>query len=395
MKKIDYRRIAAVVAVAGLGLGFTACSGGSDDAEAGGTTTANEWFDQAQYDREAEEKDADFEGPADQPYLQYLPTDDMVDTSAYKLDKPAKVCFSNASVSNTWRQTGWTTMQQQDKVLQDAGIFGEVEYRDAQDNEDTQISDLDYFLSEGGCDIFLVAPTTSDALTPAVERLCETGKPVVVFDRAVNTDCPTTFIRPVGGYAWAMDSAGWLADQLEEGDKVIAIRTLAGVDAFEYRWAAAQHIFEEKGIETVDYLTGADPAEIKKAVSDELLKGNIDGVWVDLGDNAVPAVEAFEDAGQDVPPITGEDNLAFLRAWQEKDLNAIAPTWPAYIWRTAPLAASMILQGEQVPKVWTLPMAPITEDQLDDYVTANEGMPDGHAATFGGEDLPGYPEAWQ
>ena len=38
---------------------------------------------------------------------------------------------------------------------------------------------------------------------------------------------------------------------------------------------------------------------------------------------------------------------------------------------------------------------PITEDERADYLEANDGMPDGHYAKFGGENLPGYPEVWQ
>ena len=38
-----------------------------------------------------------------------------------------------------------------------------------------------------------------------------------------------------------------------------------------------------------------------------------------------------------------------------------------------------------------LPQTPITEDERPTYLEANEGMPDGHYAKFGGEDLPGLP----
>ena len=54
----------------------------------------------------------------------------------------------------------------------------------------------------------------------------------------------------------------------------------------ETRWAAAEKIFEENGIEAVDYFTGADPAEIKKIISDELAKGDVQGIWMDAGDGA-------------------------------------------------------------------------------------------------------------
>ena len=42
-----------------------------------------------------------------------------------------------------------------------------------------------------------------------------------------------------------------------------------------------------------------------------------------------------------------------------------------------------------------LPQSPITAEEVDQYLEANDGMPDGHYAKFGGEDLPGYPEVWQ
>ena len=57
----------------------------------------------------------------------------------------------------------------------------------------------------------------------------------------------------------------------------MALRILPGVDVLEQRWAAAEKLFDEAGIEAVDYFTGADPAEIKKIISDELAKGDVQG----------------------------------------------------------------------------------------------------------------------
>src|SRR5690606_25738208 len=127
------------------------------------------------------------------------------------------------------------TMQQQLQVLQEQGVISKMETRDAQDSDDTQIADIDYFINEGDCDAFIISPTSTAALTPAVERACETGKPVIVFDRGVETDCPTTFIHPIGGYAWGIDTAQFLIDHLNEGDKVVALRILPGVDVLEHR----------------------------------------------------------------------------------------------------------------------------------------------------------------
>jgi len=270
-----------------------------------------------------------------------------------------------------------------------------METRDAQDDDNTQIDDIDYFISEGNCDAFIISPNSTAAMTPAVERACETGKPVIVFDRGVETDCPTTFIHPIGGYAWGIATADFLVENLEEGDKVVALRILPGVDVLETRWAAAEKIFEENGIEAVDYFTGADPAEIKKIITDELAQGDVAGVWMDAGDGGVAAIEAFEDAGVEYPVMTGEDEMSFMRKWEETGLTGLAPVYSNFQWRTPLLAVEKIFAGEEVPAEWVLPQIPITEDERAEYLAANEGMPDGHYAKFGGEDLPGYPEVWQ
>ncbi len=397
-------KITGVLAGAAVLAVLTACSTEEPTDESGGTdentsteeegSSSDEWFVQADYDEQEQQMSASFEGNPDEPWLQYI-DGAMTDTSAFATQESMKVCFANASISNPWRQTGWITMNQQLEVLQESKVISEMETRDAGDDDNTQIADIDYFISEGNCDVFIISPNSTAALTPAVERACETGKPVIVFDRGVETDCATTFIHPIGGYAWGIATANFLVDNLEEGDRVIALRILPGVDVLETRWAAAEKIFEENGIEAEDHFTGADPAEIKKIITDALVQGDVAGVWMDAGDGAVAAIEAFEDQGVDYPVMTGEDEMSFLRAWEETGLTGLAPVYSNFQWRTPLLAVEKIANGEEIPAEWVLPQEPITEDERSAYLEANDGMPEGHYAKFGGEDLPGYPEAWQ
>jgi len=389
-------QIAATALGASVLLVLSACTTDPsvEPADNGTGQPSTEWFDQALFDKQDGERGVTPQGPQDQPYLQHINAE-MVDTSQYTSPGAKKVCFANASISNPWRQTGWITMNEQLEVLQAEGAISQMETRDAQDSDDTQIADIDYFINEGDCDAFIISPNSTAAMTPAVERACETGKPVIVFDRGVQTDCAVTFIHPIGGFAWGIDTAEFLIDNLDEGDKVVALRILPGVDVLEQRWAAAEVLFDEAGIEAVDYFTGADPAEIKKIISDELAKGDVHGIWMDAGDGAVAAIEAFEDAGVDYPVMTGEDELSFLRKWKETGLVGLAPVYSNFQWRTPLLAVQMIFAGEEVPKEWVLPQSPITERELDEFLTANDGMPGGHYAKFGGEDLPGYPAVWQ
>ena len=130
-------------------------------------------------------------------------------------------------------------MQQQVEVLKSEGVIGEFRVSDAADDDNKQISDIQAFVDAGDCDAIIISPSTTATLTPAVEAACASGVPVIVFDRGVNTDCMVTFIHPIGGYAYGADGAEFLVDNLEPGDKVLALRILPGVDVLENRWAAA------------------------------------------------------------------------------------------------------------------------------------------------------------
>ncbi|WP_304451929.1 substrate-binding domain-containing protein [Nocardiopsis sp. YSL2] len=390
---------ALLAGAAGLALVLSACTTDTPDdgtAEGAGLTPDGEWFDQEEFDAQLAQREITPEGDPEQPWLQAIEPE-WTDTGEFASDDPgeATVCFSNASVSNPWRVTGFITMEQQVEALQEEGRIGEFRVSDAADDDNQQISDIQAFVDAGDCDAIIVSPSTTATLTPAVETACESGVPVIVFDRGVNTDCMVTFIHPIGGYAYGADAAEFLVDELEPGSTVLALRILPGVDVLEHRWAAAQTIFDDSELEVLGFeFTGGDGAQIKDLVSQHLQRGSVDGIWMDAGDGAVAGLEAFEDAGQPYPVIAGEDELSFLRKWDEEDITAIAPVYSNFQWRTPVLAASMILAGEEVPSEWILPQEPIREDELPDYLERNADMPSLHYAKFGGEDLPGFPEAW-
>jgi ribose transport system substrate-binding protein len=397
------RRNLALCAVISCALFAAAC--GTDDSETEGaqepaateeaqkevtTGEQSEFFVQEDYEKQLEQRTKTPEGPEDKPWEQAIEPE-MVDTSEHKAKSASgwNVCFSNAAVDNPWRQVGWKTMQAEVKLHKEIANFRAV---DAEAKDDKQISDIEE-LAAGNCDALIVSPNTTATLTPAVEAACE-KVPVIVFDRGVNTDCPVTFIHPIGGYAFGADGAEFLIDNVDAGGKVLALRILPGVDVLETRWSAAKVKFDESDLDVVGVeFTDGDAAKTKSIVSDYLQReGQIDGVWMDAGATSVAAMEAFEDNGQEVPPFVGEDQMDYLTKWKEDGLTAVAPTYPTFQWRTPVIAAVNILKGEEVPKEWVLPQPKITSENLDQYVDPN--MPPLHYALCGCEDMPGYPGNW-
>lgn len=362
-------------------------------AGAGPSTTSaakSEFFDQAEYERQVGFRSATPQGPEGKPWEQMLEPE-MVDTAKYAKTGDVHLCFSNASVDNPWRQVGFKTMQQEVKLHPEITKFTVL---DAEAKDDKQISDMQS-LSSQGCSALIVSPNTTATLTPAVEAACATGVPVIVFDRGVNTDCRVTFIHPIGGFAFGADGAEFLKEKVAPGGKILALRILPGVDVLEQRWAAANEIFGGSELKVVGVeFTDGDAAKTKGIVSDYIQReGKIDGVWMDAGATAVAAVEAFQDAGVDLPAIVGEDQQDFLRMWADEGLTAVAPTYPTYQWRTPVIAALKVLKGEQVPGEWVLPQPRITQENVAQYV--KQDMPPLHYAMCGCEDMPGYPAPWK
>jgi len=239
-------------------------------------------------------------------YLQYL-VEDPTDISKYPQyadfagkEAPYNICFSNAGVNNPWRVVGYVSMREQVEQLRADGLVQNFYHLDAQGNDAKQISDIqDIIKTPGKCDLLIVSPNTSEALTPIVEKACEV-MPVIQFDRFTQTDCPVISERPIGGYAFGISGAQFVVDNLPEGGNVLAFRILPGVDVLEQRWGAARKIFEENpqlniiGVEFVGY----DSFKANTVVSDYLAKfGTIDAVWMDAGGTALTILEAFKDAG--------------------------------------------------------------------------------------------------
>lgn len=354
-----------------------------------GTAGAQNFNDPEEFARQKEQLTMTPHGPEGQPWVQYL-VDQMADTSKYKKEGASTVCFSNAGVNNPWRVVGFTNMTQEVALHPEIGNFVHV---DAEGSDDKQIADIQDLLAGGNCDILIVSPNTTAALTPAVEAACA-KLPVIVFDRGVQTDCPVTFIHPVGGYGFGIQGAQFIADNVEKGGNVLMLRILPGVDVLETRYSAGRRILDEAGLNVVGAeFTDGDNAKTKSIVEDYLQRGKIDAVWMDAGATAVAAVEAFEDGGHDIPVFVGEDQQDFLQKWRALDMKAIAPTYPSYQWRTPIIAAVSILKGESVPgPEWVLPQPAVTQDNLDSFI--NEKMPPLHYAMCGCEDMPNYPEAW-
>ena len=359
----------------------TTCQGAVPDA----------FFSEQECEKQLTERTVVPSGPSDQPWLQMI-NPNMVDTTKYKKNGPYKICVSEAGENNAWRVVGWEVMQAE------AAIEGvTLDHVIANGEDDKQISDIADLVKNGHCSALVISPNSTAALTPAVEQACASGIPVVIFDRGVTTNCPVSFVHPIGGYAFGASSAEYIASVVPAGSKIVALRILPGVDVLETRWLGAQAVFAQHNITVVEsQFDNSDASQAKTIVSDALDKNNnqIAAVWADSGFASVAVSEVFEDRGLKMVPVIGEDQNDFLQKWsQNPSYPWFASTYPTYQWRTAIIAATDILKGVSVPSEWVLPQGVVTAANLSNSLFPN--MPPDFQASCGCQTMPGWPADFQ
>ena len=102
----------------------------------------------------------------------------------------------------------------------------EVEIRSAKDNNQTQISDIHYFI-EKEVDLLIVAPNEAAAIKPAVEMAFEKGIPVIMVDRKIQSNKYTAFIG-ADNYKIGQDVGNYILNLLGGSGKVLEITGLKG-----------------------------------------------------------------------------------------------------------------------------------------------------------------------
>jgi len=304
----------------------------------------------------------------------------MVDTTAYKKDGPYTVCFSNASVSNSWRVAMNAHVDYQIEQATNEGLIKEYIYTDANDDPNKQIADIEDLMTKG-CDVLIVSASTGEALTPVVEKAMDAGIPVVTLDRNIVSDKYVTFVEQ-NSCDMGATQAKWLAEKLGGKGKIVLLSGLAGATPAEDRLRCAQEEFAKyPDIEVLaqEYAQWS-PVEGKKIMANWLVTyPQIDGVWADSGLQASGAVEAFQEAGKEIPPITGEDWNRYLKMWKELGFPGYGVSFNTQMGAEAVKVALDIVQGKEVPHYVNLPKLIIDETTLDKYVRMD--LPDDYWAS--------------
>ncbi|MGI6152706.1 MAG: ABC transporter substrate-binding protein [Christensenellaceae bacterium] len=302
-------------------------------------------------------------------------SEEMVDTTEFKMEDTSKspvIGFSDISIANAWRQQMSYELKNHAEEL---GITLHV--TDAGDDQAKQVSDIQDLIAKG-IDGLLVSPGSTTATSAVQKQALAQGIPVVLINAEVEDPTAYTGYVSVNYMDQGYQSAKWLFNQMGGEGNVIMLNGMAGTSTDMLNQDGFRKAMEElpDGGEKINILASydADWAYDKgKQATEQALAAypDIDGVWTQGGAMAQGAIEAFQAAGRELVPVTGEDNNGFLKLWkqlQPEGFTSIAVSDPTYQGVEALDAVLAALKGEPILKKNYIPTPTITDDTLDEYV---------------------------
>ncbi len=235
-----------------------------------------------------------------------------------------------------------------------------------------QIDDIEDLISKKP-DAILINAGSPKALIPVINKAVAAGIVVVDFDNT--TDSDKAYHLTIDQEDFGRIGAEFLVKALGGKGKIVCFNGVKGTSVSAGRFAGAEKVFKQhKDIEILSTVFGGwDYAQAKKAMESLFAAyPKIDGIWSQGGAMSEAIMDAYFERNQNPPPITGEDNNGFFRAWKKAvernpDFDSISASCPTWISAEAMRLAIKVLKGEKVERTTLLPVPTITKDNLDKY----------------------------
>ena len=301
--------------------------------------------------------------------------DSAANTGSDTTTKALKVGWSTIYLAPSWMQQTLGMISDDVDKLKSAGTIASYETFNANGDTSQQIAQIRAMIQQK-YDVILVDAGSSTALNPVLEQAVAAGIVVANFDSLVTTD---KVIR-VGTdqVEWGRMTAQWLADKLGGKGQIIAMNGPAGVSVSEDRWKGAEGVFQKypdiKVVANVHSEYNLAPAA-QAFASAYQANPTINGVFSQGGALSAAALQTLIKQNATLVPITGENYNGFLKMWADKKasgFSSIATAQPNYLGVIALQAAIAKAGGKKVPTDITVPLPKITDDNLDQFVKADQ-----------------------
>ena len=289
--------------------------------------------------------------------------------------------FAQVGAESGWRTANTKSIQETAKA---EGV--ELKFTDAQGKQENQIQAIRSYIQQK-VDVIAFSPVVETGWDAVLQEAKAAGIPVILTDRAVDSDDPSLFATFLGSdFVEEGKKAGqWLVDNAAEadanGDGTVNIVQLEGTTgaapAIDRAEGFAAAIEDDASMEVTASQTGDFTRDGGKQVMESFLQSDdtIDVVYAHNDDMGLGAIEAIEAAGlkpgKDIKIITIDAVKDGMTALAEGKINYIVECNPLLGPQLMDLAKKVV-EGEEVPPRVVTEETAFTQEQAAEALPTRE-----------------------
>lgn len=286
------------------------------------------------------------------------------------------VALSNSFIGNDWRTTMVDSFEAAAQAAVDAGDIAEFRIENTAANTATeQIASIENLIL-AGVDAIVINSASPTALDPVIQDACDQGIVVVVFDSLADAPCAYKVANDFE--EWGRTQAQLVLEGMGGKGNLIVVEGVVGSAPNETVLKVwAEELAKYPDVEVVAEVIGQNDGAITQQALVPVLPslGDVDGVLLQVGANGV--INAFTDAGRDLPIVDLDTHGGTLQLW--KDLNESTGFETSAV-LTDPGQGSAALQvailllhgekvdGKDIPMELTMPLVVIRQEDLDGWL---------------------------
>jgi ribose transport system substrate-binding protein len=320
-----------------------------------------------------------------QVFMNYHSSDDWWNNAPkidqYKKKPPYKIGFITSWRGEVWQETAIAEFKREATRWKNAGLLSDYVHMDSAGSIDTEISSLESMFTmwkAGGLDGILVDPLDPKALNSTIEKIYDSGCPIILWNNPADTVKYTSFVIN-DDWAYGIKDAEWLAKQLNYKGDIFFFRGLKGYPIDYARSESALSVFKKYPdihIVAIDY--GEWSYDKAKELFLEFVSAHpkFDGIYSVGGQMSNAILDAMIDQKINLKvPHASEDNNGFMQRCIKYGIPACASAHPSIPAAVALDLMIMLLQGYPVPKIYFSPQPFYVSEDFPKYVRPN--VPEG------------------
>jgi ribose transport system substrate-binding protein len=291
------------------------------------------------------------------------------------------IALSNAYYGNTWRHQMVQAFEAAAKEAKKEGKISKFIVENGNGTVNEQISQMgDLILRH--VNVIAIDAASDSALNGIIAKACAAGIKVIAFDSIVSAPCAYKLDFNFKRYQAAQTK--WIVNKLHGKGNIIVVRGVKGSAPDHDMYAAQMGVLKQHpGIKVVATVYGQATGPVAQAAVSNVLPSlpHVDAVLDQGGGDDYGIAQAFEQYGgvykKHPPIIAGGGSANFIHWWAQMakktgyetiSMNTTPGIGGAAFWLALDLA-----HGVSVPHFMTMPVATVTQKNLQQYANLKPG----------------------